>query len=1179
MADWRPTAEQREAVHNEGGALLVSAAAGSGKTKVLVERLMRYVTDEREPHSIGDFLVITYTKAAASELRYKIREALNERLADEPGNRRLRREADLCARAHIGTIHSFCVEILREHACELGLSPDFRVVDEGESDTLRREVLERLLEAQYDAMTPGDAFSLLADTMGAGRDDRRLTELVLETYAKLQCHPYPDRWADGQLRALEAGDAEDLSETKWGRLLIERARASVSYWLSRLRALPLWADGVFLDAYGPAIEETCAALERFLAAKTWDAALAAADIPFAAGRVKGCEAEKEERTLCKKMIEKALSAFNADSATLLGDIRASAAPVRELLRLVSAFSEAYAGEKKRRGLLDFSDQEHMAVRLLVEEKTGEPTAVARALSRRFREIMIDEYQDVNAVQELIFRAVSREGRNLFMVGDVKQSIYRFRLADPGIFLRKYRQYAPASGAGEGEPRKVLLQKNFRSRPAVLEAVNYVFSSIMSEDFGEMAYAEDEMLYPGAEFPENGETCVELDVLDLLDESQSADEPSPEKLQAEAAYAAGRIEKLLGVMQVSDGKGALRPVEYRDVAILMRRVKGDAAVFASELLRRGIPVVTASGSSETLEAPEIVMLLSILSVVDNPRQDVPLVSAMRCPVWGFTPEELARIRLTERDGDFWTAVLLASESDGKCRAFVDDIERFRDAAPDMTVSELIWHICTETGFFGIAGAMRPDGGAAANVEALITFARGYEKNGVRGLARFLSYAAMLRERGEELTTRTEGQNAVHIMSIHKSKGLEFPVVILAGLTKKLNLTDTTRPLLIHPELGIGAKAADRAMRVEYNTAARRAIALKQREETAAEELRVLYVAMTRAKEKLILPMTFADAKKELSRLAAIGVPAPAELMRNMTRMSDWVLAPALARPEAGVLLREAETAAENGWVMRLVKASEYLSAEKGEDEAARPVPADSAEKARIDENLSFRYPYAEAETQPSKLTATEIKSRLRALESDSEAGALMQMPHREWRQPDFTGESGLTAAEKGTAAHLFMQFADFAACVSPGGVERERTRLRTLGILTQEQAEAVDMKMIERFFASETGKRILNADRVLREFKFSLLVPAGELLGGDGADEILLQGVVDCCIEEQGELTVIDYKTDRVSAAAAEKRAETYLPQVNAYALAMEKITGKPVRECILWFFSAESAVTVRKKEK
>ncbi|MBR5382091.1 MAG: UvrD-helicase domain-containing protein [Oscillospiraceae bacterium] len=948
MAEWKPTEQQREAVCNEGGALLVSAAAGSGKTKVLVERLMRYVTDEKEPHGIGDFLIITYTKAAAAELRCKIREALYARLAEEPGNRRLRHEADMCARAHIETIHSFCVDILRENAHELGISPDFRVIDEGESDMLRREVLDRLLEEQYDAMKPGDGFSVLVDVMAAGRDDRRLVELVLETYLKLQCHPYPEKWAAEQQKALEADGVRDLSETAWGRLLMQRAEESIRYWLARLRELTLWADGAFLAAYGPPLEETCAALERFLEAKTWDAALAAADIPFGSGRVKGCDAEKEERTLCKKAIEKALSAFNADSETLLGDIRASAVPVRELLRLVSAFSCAYAEEKRRRGLLDFSDQEHMAVKLLCVEETGEPTAAAREIAGRFREIMIDEYQDVNAVQELIFRAVSQEGKNLFMVGDVKQSIYRFRLADPGIFLGKYRQYAPAAEAGEGEPRKVLLQKNFRSRPAVLEAVNYVFSNVMSESFGEMAYAQDERLYPGASFPESDEPCVELDVLDLFSDDDDADEPSPVKTEAEASYAAGRIEEMLGIMKVSDGQGGLRPAEYRDFAILMRRVKGDAAVFASELLRRGIPVSTDSGSSESLDAPEVVMLLSILSVVDNPRQDVPLVSAMRSPVWGFTPDELARIRVSKRDGDFWTAVLCSAVSDEKCAAFVRDIERFRSAAPDMTVSELIWHICTETGFFGIAGAMRPDGGAAANIEALITFARGYEKNSVRGLARFLSYVSMLKERGEELFSRAEERNAVRIMSIHKSKGLEFPVVILAGLSKRLNLNDTTRPLLIHPALGVGAKAADRTLRVEYNTAARRAIALKQREETAAEELRVLYVAMTRAREKLVMLATFADAKKELSKLAGIGVPAPPELMRGMMRMSDWILVPALARPEAAALADRGEAETENGWSIRLERLSALPPAEREKSPAERPAEETAADKSRIDE---------------------------------------------------------------------------------------------------------------------------------------------------------------------------------------------------------------------------------------
>ncbi|MGM9522373.1 MAG: helicase-exonuclease AddAB subunit AddA, partial [Oscillospiraceae bacterium] len=863
MSEIKLTPEQAEATVNSGGQLLVSAAAGSGKTKVLVERLLKRVDAGLD---VDDFLIITYTNAAAAELRGKIMDAIYERLADEPENKRLRREAALCGKAQIETIHSFCSGVIRENAHILGIAPDFRIADENESLLLKQDVLSNMLDELYDS--GGAEFFALADTMGAGRDDSALGSVILDTHTKLLSHPDPEKWVDKQIKMLRLDGAEDAGKTVWGRVLMDKARDTAQFWEGRIGAVlsEAAANPDFEKAYGESLRVTLSGIERFktaLEAGTWDEAREASAVSFPRPKnISGFDDLKEVRTQCRKALEKTAELFYDSSEKCLGDMRLTAPAVSSLLKTVLLFENKYSAEKRRRGILDFSDQEHLALKLLVDGETGEPTRTAREISLRFAEIMVDEYQDVNEIQELIFGAVSREGRNIFMVGDVKQSIYRFRLADPTIFLRKYLSFKDAQDAEDGEGRRIILSRNFRSRAEILNAANFVFKNVMSVKFGDMDYTPREYLYPGASYPESSEPPVELYVIDAGSEIE--EESQDDKTDVEARFAAGRIRELVGSAMVSDGVGGLRPADFGDIAILMRSPRSRLPKWIAALSEQGIPVA-AETSSGFFGEMEVSIALSLMYIIDNPRQDIPLISVLRSPVYGFTSEELARIRLEDQEGDFYSALKKSAGKEEKSALFLKELEDFRRAAPDMTSDELLWHVCGKTGLFAIVSAMPGGEKRRANLMRLFEYARSFESAGYKGLFGFVTYMRRLQEQGEtpQPDAGAGAENAVTIMSIHKSKGLEFPIVILADTTRRFNTEDSKKPLLIHPELGVGPKRVDIARRIEYPTIARRAVRAGMLSEGLSEELRVLYVAMTRAKEKLIMLCSFTDAERELA----------------------------------------------------------------------------------------------------------------------------------------------------------------------------------------------------------------------------------------------------------------------------------------------------------------------------
>ena len=1193
------TQEQRDIVMDRGGELLVSTAAGSGKTRVLVERLLDRVT--AEGLDIDRFLVITYTKAAAAELRERIAQELTDRLAQTPGDRHLRRQTTLVYQAQISTVHSFCSALLRESGYLLDLPADMRLCDEMEGRILMRQTLDSIIDSRYAGLESESPFAQLVDTLGAGRDDSRLVEIVLDIFQRVQSHPYPERWLMEQRDVWELKEVSDLTDTSWGALLLEDTRRQAARCLELLSSCLPEVDGdeLLSQNYGPSLRVTIDVLKQLSGESTWDGACALMPVPFP--KVGSKRKRKEElspleeyqaelaaervkalRERCRKTMEKAVECFTGDSAALLEELRLSSAPMQALVDLVLDFQQAYAAEKRRRALMDFSDLEHFAVKLLCETD-GTPTPLARSWGERYEEILVDEYQDTNQVQNAIFNAISKNGRKLVQVGDVKQSIYRFRLADPTIFMGKYRTFADGEGAAEGRPRLRLLSKNFRSRPEVLEGCNDLFRAIMSTRLGEMEYTDDQALVPGADFPEGENSSLELNILDLEQEEEQPDSTNdPGRDLLEARFAARRIRAMLDKpFLISDG-GTMRPVRPSDIMVLLRSPGSVLHHYVRAFGEAGIPW-SADGGGDFFDTPEIHAALSILQIVDNPRQDVPLIAALRSPVFGFSADKLAYLRGESR-GDFYSALVCAAGGgDGDCSGFLTQLEELRFGAGEKTAGELIWHIYEKTNLMGIFGAMENGDVRQEHLLGLHALARRMEGSGCRTLFQFLLRLERLRESGETIRTSAAGVEGegVSILSIHSSKGLEKPVVLVCGLTKRMNKEDLTRPVLFHPGLGIGPKGLDRTRRVEYSTIARRAVSRALERELMSEELRLLYVAMTRAREKLILTLALKKGEKTLSDLVQFLEQRPApEILEQQSSVGHWILLHALSRTEAGELdevraLGERRRSFDFGpkWQFYWRRGSDYLHVPrrvKGRIGGAEELEAE--ELSRRLQAMAWKYPNSAPANIPSKLTATQLKGR--TLDSEiAEDTVIREETDRPIYRPDFIAERrGLPPAQKGTALHLLMEKLPLDGDLSEEGIRAFLETLVEKDFLTPLQAGSIPVAQVALFFASRLGQRVTGAKTCQREFKFSLLVDAADYFPEAPGEELLLQGVVDLWFEDEQGVTVVDFKSDRIVPGTEAEKAEDYRPQLTAYSKALQTILGVEKVRTVLWFFKTAAAV-------
>ncbi len=1180
------TRQQQAVVENRGGNLLVSAAAGSGKTRVLVERLMGYV---EQGEDIDRFLVITFTKAAAAELRDRIAAAIHQRMAQHPEDRHLRRNATLVYQAPICTIDAFCQDFLRQWGHLADLDPDFTVCDDAEGAELRSQAMEAVLERRYAGIDNDPGFAALVDAMAGDRDDQTLESVVLEMHRRVQAQPDPRRWLMERRRDFQMPSDTRPQDTAWGRVLMEDAAGTARYWLDVLGELrrELETDSLLEHNYGPSLDGAIQGIGQLVEALKcgWDETATCFPIPFPRlGSKKGeCDLALKERVKslwgqCKKQMGTLGERFEVNGEQVMADLQAISPAMIALLEVTAEFDEMFRKLKSRRRLIDFADGEHIAAQLLADED-GNPTQLARDWGQRYVEIMVDEYQDTNAVQNLIFDSLSN-GRNLFMVGDVKQSIYRFRLADPTIFLEKYARYPHWEEAREGEGRKILLSENFRSRPEVLDSANFVFGNVMTAQAAELDYTEAEALKAGRkDLTPDERYQTELCCVDLSGLTNDPERGKIPKDLVEARAVARRIRDLLDEgLPVGD-----RPLRAEDIVILLRSPNSVLRHYAAALDELSIPW-SAEGGREFFGTTEISVAVSLLQVVDNPMQDVPLLAVLRSPLMGFTPDRLAELRAGAEGSVYAALTAAAQRGEEDCVQFLALLEELRDLAAEEGSHRLLWYLYDRTDLPAIFAAM-PDGQRRrANLMALYDEACRFEGSGHRGLMAFLHHLSRMAENGLSVPVRAGELGGVRILSIHRSKGLEFPVVFLCGLERSFNQSDSTQTILFHPELGLGPMHTDRKRKLRYTTIARDAVALRLRQQLRAEEMRLLYVAMTRAEHKLVLFAAVNGRTSSLSNMAAqAACPPSPQRVRDAQSMAPWVLMPALCRADSGALwdVLDGERPSQpafpgSGWDIRLLHGEEYEAA-PAFAAAAKEAAAGLTLPHDLSERLAWTYPHGASAHIPSKLTATQLKGREKDREAAEEGVAMRPAPPEvTLRRPVFEGERPLTPAQKGTALHIAMQYLDYGKTDSPEQVSEEIARLVAGQYITPQQGEAVDQEAVLTFFRSELGQRLKTAGQVEREFKFSLLAPAADYYpDGEEGEEVLLQGVVDCWFREaDGSITVVDFKTDRVNEHTVARRAEEYRPQLEVYTRALHAVAGECTVRRVLWFFAIGQGINL-----
>ncbi|MBR3692806.1 MAG: UvrD-helicase domain-containing protein [Clostridia bacterium] len=1185
MPEW--TKDQERAFSYRGGELLVSAAAGSGKTAVLVQRILARLTDEERPEDISRFLVVTFTNAAAADMKDKIRAEISRRIAEDPGRRRLARQQVLLSSADIGTVDSFCFRLIRMHFQALGLPANLRIGGESECADLAERAMEETLSEAFAAGE--ESFLCMADQLSDTRDSGGLAALVRECYQHLMVTPDPEETARLALRNYDRG-AENVAASPWGEELLRRlASAAKDAHMGYQCAIRRIEESGNCEKYLPVLYAERDALEGLLsAAETdWDSARSALlGVNFVTlPRVSG---ESEEKELVKRVRDRAKEElrslakrqFSEDSAAIRESLAEQRQVAEGLLGVTLRYAKKFREAKLERNIVDFNDVEHEAYRLLVAERnaeTGEirPTQVALDIGAGYCEVMVDEYQDTNALQDAIFRALTYARGNLFMVGDVKQSIYRFRQADPTVFLDKYRAFPPVETLSDAGSRRQNLSLNFRSRAEVLSAANFFFERLCIPEFSEIEYGREEMLYCARKDAPDRRYAAELHMVD--DESDGGEWSEPRAV-------ARRIAEMLSEgLPVAEKSGGCRPLQPGDVVILLRADGGRAARFAAELSLAGIPcrVEQDSGFCETLE---IRTALACLDAVYNPLEDIALLAFLRCPGIAFTAEMLAGVRAKKLDGPLYDALVLAAGEDAECASALECLRELRRDAKELSVDRLLRRLsdrlCLVRGFRAMPGGER----RRENLLTLFGHAEVFARNVGGDAHAFCAHIRRMAEHAERKEADVGG-NAVRIMTIHRSKGLEFPVVIFACAAKAFNNDDRKAAVLQHRELGIGARRRDIARSLTFSTLPRDAIDLREAREDRAEELRVLYVAMTRPREKLLVftsrpnrttPRAWLERLR--SDVAAVGI-SPHRLM-TATNAGDWLWYAALSATEGGLTgFGENVFRAEAGpWQLIWNAAGDSVCPWSAFTEAASAPDSDiSAEELQRRAFGSYAHPGAVR--APGKVTVTELKGREKDAELDAAA------PPSPYGRPRFLAErQPLTGAERGTAVHMLLSQVDFAQC-SRADICATLQRLTEREFISPAAAKAVDAEKIAAFFQSELGQRLCAAPDVLREFKFSLLVPAESVvdMAGETGESILLQGVADAVIRTPEKLIVIDYKTDRPFGAEdrgawLKEKCETYRRQVELYADALGRIFRRPVAETWLCFLETGDNICLKGEE-
>lgn len=1227
------TDDQWKAIWANGQDILVAAAAGSGKTAVLVERIINKIISTEEPIDVDELLVVTFTNASAAEMRHRIGEALEKAINTNPTSKHLRKQLSLLNRASISTLHSFCLEVIRKFYYKIDVDPGFRIADETEAQLLRDEVMEELFEDEY-GKEGNEPFYALVDTFSNDRSDTALQDIIRDIYDFSKANSSPSTYLQSM---------KDMYNVREGAVIEELPFINVFTFDIKLQlkgAIGFLQSGLELTKLpgGPAPRA-----ENFLDdLKLVESLLEAVDISWQElylrmqaihfTRAKSCrgdEFDKEMMEQSQKLREKAKKIvqtlkdelFSRKPESFIRDMKEMAPHISTLVQLVESFSSRFGDIKKEKGLVDFADLEHYCLQILTAEASEGalvPSEAALSYRNHFKEVFVDEYQDTNMVQEAILQLITKEGEsqgNMFMVGDVKQSIYRFRLAEPNLFLGKYLRFTTD---GEETGLKIDLAKNFRSREEVLDGTNFLFKQLMGTSVGEIEYDDAAALVKGADYPNHEQYPIELLLIDQEGKDEKEDEGEEESIlqidteeleqsQLEARVMAEKIKELIAERkEVYHAKTkSTRPMMYRDVVILLRSLAWAPAIM-EEFKEQGIPIY-ANLSSGYFEATEVSIMMSLLKIIDNPYQDIPLAAVLRSPIVGLDEEELATIRIYHRHGAFYealTAFCQQNSSDealnGKLRLFIENLQEWRKRARQGALADLIWLLYRETKFYDFVGGLPGGKQRQANLRALFDRARQYESTSFRGLFRFLRFIERMQDRGDDLGAARalgEQEDVVRIMTIHSSKGLEFPVVFIAGMARQFNMMDLRKPQMLDKEYGFATKYVNAEKRISYPSLPQLAFKRKKKLEMLAEEMRVLYVALTRAKEKLYLLASVKELDKKLENWSK-ALSQAEWLLKEYDRASaksylDWI-GPALMRHADSALFRLEKNIDPSvpmeiinhpsSWKIDIIEASDmtgdYGEQEDEEDDLlenvyqAKKVDIESNWKEEIVEGLSWRYSFKDASTHRSKQSVSEMK---RQTEIVDELGGkeLISFAKPISRRPRFMQEKSITPAEKGTAMHMVMQHVDFSKSVTFEIINSQLDDMVVRELLTEEQKQVVDVEQVVQFFRSELGVRMLNASTLKREVPFSAAFSAQAAYPDwKGENEpILVQGVIDCVFEDEMGLVLVDYKTDRIhdrykngfeeARPILEKR---YKVQIDLYTEALENIMKKKVTERYLFFF-------------
>ena len=1220
------TQEQQKVIDLRNRNILVSAAAGSGKTAVLVERIITMLTKDEPPVDVDRLLIVTFTEAAAAEMKERIRLAIEKKLMEYPDNEHLKQQATLIHNAQITTIHSFCLSVIRDHFHAIDIDPGFRIGEEGELKLLRHDVLEEVLEEKY--QEGNKRFLDFASGYSTGRNDKKIEDLILKIYEFSRSYPDSDAWLDSCVKAYEIEDLEAFEESN----VIKKILQDVQKNLEDAKALVEFAMQTALSIDGPAayeaaLEKDLIVIEDLQSARTYrQQSEAFANVKWARLPVnKDTTVSEEKITQVKKLREMvkgvvkniAAQYFYETPEAMIEDMNLCAPAMEELADLVRLFGSRFEEKKRSQNMIDFSDMEQYALRILTQktEKGFVPSPVALEYQKQYQEIMIDEYQDSNLIQEAILTSVStcRSGRyNIFMVGDVKQSIYRFRLSKPELFLEKFYTY----NIEESQTQRIDLHKNFRSRKEVLESVNAIFRQIMTEKLGGIVYDDQAALYPGAEYPENENLNTEIYLIDsdldrvkeryqLEENEKNAEEllqiASEKELEARAI--AMRIRELLRTQKVTDkATGELRNAKYSDIVILTRSVKGFADVFTEVLNREGIP--TYAGTSEGyFQTQEIGVLLDYLRTLDNRRQDIPLTAVLTSPFCGLDAEELAKIKCFYPELPFYEAVVRYREDDEerknekdevirtKISACLEQMDAFRRIVPFTPMHELLWKILEDTGYGDYVAAMPGGQQRKANLEMLIEKARAYESTSYKGLFHFVRYIEQLQKYDVdygEASIEDEHADTVRVMTIHKSKGLEFPIVIVAGMGKRFNMQDARSAVALHAGMGVGLDAIDLRLRTKSPSIVKKVIQKEEVLESLGEELRVLYVALTRAKEKLIITGTLPRPEEKLEESRMLQRSNQKELsfgeLSHAGTYWDWILPAVLGCGEdvpLEVNILHFEDIVKEGLKEETKGViSRSLLEQWDTDRVYEPEM-----HTVMEEQFGFHYPYEKSSTRKLKFTVTELKKRAyeiamdHSLEEEAQEELLYEEPEVTPLIPTFMQkEEGLTGAPRGTAYHRIMELLAFEGPEPDSAEEVAKwiDGMAASGKIEKEAAECVKAYDIFRFLETSSGKRMKKAaksQKLWKEQPFVLGIDAKELYPEEEDGElILVQGIIDAYFEEEDGLVVLDYKTDRVR--KAEELVEKYQEQLRYYAKALEQMTGKKVKEKIIYAFSLGKEIRI-----